>query len=147
MIYCTRSRFSATHANTVEKLYANSKVNSKPPQGMQLLGCRCSVRFFEEALCGGRVRWDARYRLATLAVHGFIAGNKKGLESQGLSSSLWSGGDSNQALQAAYFVKWGAVWFLIYSQIYSLFFLCLPKHEFWGSKKRVPPVVRPWPQR
>jgi hypothetical protein len=54
MIYCTRSRFSATHANTVGKLYANFQANAKPLQGMQLLGCRCFVRFFERPFKGVR---------------------------------------------------------------------------------------------
>jgi hypothetical protein len=52
------------------------------------------------------------------------------------------GGDSNQALKSPFYLGWCSVRFSIYSQIYSLFFLCLPKHEFWGSKKKVPPVVR-----
>lgn len=94
MIYCTRSRFSATHANTVGKLYANFLANAKSLQGMPLLGCRCFARHLAHTL-GGCVAHEQRWCLSVVLVcRSFIAGNKKGLESQGLSSNLWCPGET-----------------------------------------------------
>ena len=72
------------------RLYANFLANAKPVQGMQLLGFRCFMprvkRVFRDVLACKKEVASAR--------PGFLVGNKKGLETQGLSSNLWCPGET-----------------------------------------------------